>query len=76
MSRITTPTESERIWDEACAEGRAIEGERNPETGQFEVTKWPSKGPVPDVTRKWDDKKSAPAGTVQGDTKESAREKQ
>ena len=41
MSRITTPTEDERIWNEACAEARAIEGERNPETGQFEVTKWP-----------------------------------
>ena len=35
----------------------------------FEVTKWPAKKPVPTAVRRWDDKTSAPAGTVQGDTK-------
>jgi hypothetical protein len=42
----------------------------------FDVTKWPAKKPAPTTTRAWDDKTSAPAGTVQDDTKAPAKEKQ
>lgn len=40
----------------------------------FDVTKWPAKKPAPTTTRAWDDKTSAPAGTVQGDTKATGKE--
>lgn len=43
---------------------------------EFDVTKWPAPKPVPDTVRAWDQKTSAPTGTVQGDTTGPAKEKQ
>lgn len=48
MSKITTPDDSTRVWNDAIADAAeeeakalGIEGKRNPVTGRFEVTKWP-----------------------------------
>lgn len=43
---------------------------------EFDVTKWPAKKPVPSTVSAWDPKTSAPAGTVQGDTKDATKGKQ
>ena len=43
---------------------------------EFDVTKWPPRKPVPDTVRAWEPGTSDAAGTVQGDTKAPAKEKQ
>jgi len=40
---------------------------------EFDVTKWPTSKPVPTTVTAWDNKTSAPAGTVQGDTTPPAK---
>lgn len=44
--------------------------------GPYEITKWPESKPAPTDVKAWTDKTSAPAGTVQNDTKAPAKEKQ
>jgi hypothetical protein len=43
---------------------------------EFDVTKWPTKKPVPSTVTAWDPKTSSPAGTVKPDTTAPAKEKQ